>query len=131
MKLVIIFGVLSTFGSSVFANDLIGKKLKYIYTNGNEYELCFLSKSDLHWKSVKGEELGASANEKYTYSSIKKQIYHIGWVEKSGFAVSQIIDLNAMTVNAHLIYKKKKEENPVLEPAVGTIKVLKSKKCKI
>lgn len=111
------------------AADLSGMKLRYVYDNGNEFELCFHSPKSLTWKAVKGAEAGTTDTEAYSQSTIAPGIELIGWVEKSGFTVSQVLNLNDSRITAHLVFAEKPGDKPMLLTVRGRVEVIGKSAC--
>jgi hypothetical protein len=99
---------------NVFLSEKI---LEYNYGD-NVYEVNFESESKLHWKCVKGDEIGKEADEIYFSHRLSKQSLFISWIEKDGLGVSQVLNFKNKTVNTFLKIGKE------LIPLSGTLREL-------
>ncbi|WP_158839218.1 phenolic acid decarboxylase [Polaribacter sp. L3A8] len=97
--------------------SLKGKTFLYNYVD-YQYEVSFKSENQLHWKCIKGNELGREEDEHYKLQRINDYTLFISWVEKDGLGVSQVINLREYKVNSYLKIDKE------IMPLMGTIKEL-------
>ncbi len=81
--------------------NLEGKTLEYNYGN-TIYQVSFKSSNQLHWKCIKGDELGQEADETYFTHRLNSYSFFISWVEANDIGVSQVINLNENVVNCFL-----------------------------
>lgn len=84
------------------ASELSLKNFRYHYNNGAIYDVCFLSDQKLFWNGIQGDDAGNSATENYIHQKIDDQIYLVGWIEKSKYIVSQVLNLKQLTIHTHL-----------------------------
>lgn len=124
LKPILIISLLILFSISALCSELTGQSFRYSYENGNVYEVCFMSDSKLFWKAIAGDEIGASNSETYTYKMIDSSIHQVGWVEETGFTVSQVLNFKSLEVNSHLIFVETPGQNPTLLQVSGIIKKL-------
>jgi len=60
----------------------------------------FISDSTLHWKIVDEKGMITEADEKIKYKKINDHQFFVNWIEKTGLAVSQILDPKNGTATA-------------------------------
>ena len=77
---------------------LIGKKAKIIYPKFIAVAE-YLTDSTLHWKTTDNKTgTVATGDEKMVYRPLGNGLFFLNWIEQDGLTVSQVIDLNQMTV---------------------------------
>lgn len=81
--------------------NIEGKSLVYDY-GSYAYQLDFKSSDKLHWKCIKGDEKGKEADETYSTQRLNDATFFISWVESDGLGVSQVLNLEAMTIHCYL-----------------------------
>lgn len=81
-----------------------GKTFRIVYDNGSVFNIEYADANRLRWEGIEGPAKGESGSERYTIREISKGLYFIGWVEKDGLDVSQILDLNKMQAYSHITY---------------------------
>ena len=87
------------------------------------YETRYPDNSTFIWKSVKGSSMtgmqeGEEVTEKIKVLVPAPNSFLIGWVEKTGLGVTQLLNLDSLTV--HSFIRKENE----LTTESGTVKVL-------
>lgn len=84
--------------NSIHDFTLIGKKAKITYPEFIA-EPEYLSDSTLHWKTTNSNTGAvATGDEKMFYKPLGNGLFFLSWIEQDGLTVSQVIDLNQMTV---------------------------------
>lgn len=96
---------------------LSGKKLEYNYGE-YMYQLDFKSDKTLHWKCIKGDEIGKEADETYFTQRLNNNTFFVSWIEADGLGVSQVINLKDNTIKCFLKIEKE------IVPLSGTIREL-------
>ena len=75
----------------------------YLFDYGHyAYQITIDSQSQLTWELVKGEFEGPkSESDDYVFSWIDENILLLSWVEKSGFGLSNSLNLNTGELITH------------------------------
>lgn len=82
---------------------LIGNRFVLRYRSGLVVEASYPAANQLVWKSGKG-----SGTENASIDEIVPGVFFVSWLEKKGTSVSNVINLNANTVNSFVTYPGKK-----------------------
>lgn len=104
---------------------LIGKKAIITYPDFKA-EVTYSSDSTLHWKTT-ANGTSSEGDEKIFYKPLNDHQYFLNWIEKDGFSVSQVIDLQAKKVTTFSTFADEKSERGKRESAnmEGTVELLK------
>lgn len=89
--------------------DLIGKKAVLTYPDFTAY-MTYTSATSLHWKTIQKDGQVAEGDEVINYKKISNGIFFLNWIEKDGFTVSQIVDVQKGEVSAFLSFDDKESE---------------------
>lgn len=82
-------------------NEITGKSFEYNYGT-IVYRIKFKSADVLHWWCVEGDEKGKEDEETYHLQQLNSDMFFISWIEKDGTGVSQVLNLNDMTIHCFL-----------------------------
>lgn len=85
-------------------HTFIGKTFNITYDKKDIFKVKYVDDKKIQWEGIEGVSKGASGVENITYRQLSPGIFFINWLEKDGFSVSQILDLNKMTVYAYNTY---------------------------
>ncbi|WP_413511600.1 MoaF-related domain-containing protein [Myroides odoratus] len=102
----------SAIGRSNFKEEnleLIEKKAVLTYPDFTAY-MTYTSATSLHWKTVQKNGQIAEGDEVISYKKISNGIFFLNWIEKDGFTVSQIVDVQKGKVSAFLSFEDDKSE---------------------
>lgn len=80
---------------------LTGKTFQYDY-GAAVYKIHFTSEDALHWHCLEGDEQGREDDETYHVHALNADTFFISWIEKDGTGVSQVLNLQEMTVHCFL-----------------------------
>ncbi len=93
-------------------HSLIGKKVKYRYENGWEYNVHYESEKKVSYEVVSGP-FGSRKAYQVTYSrEVAPNVVMVGWYEETGTIVVQVVNLNAMQVTSFAGFPRWLFDNP-------------------
>ena len=94
------------------SHSLIGKKVKYRYENGWEYNVHYESGKKVSYEVVSGP-FGSRKAYQVTYSKeVAPNVVMVGWYEETGTIVVQVVNLNAMQVTSFAGFPRWLSDNP-------------------
>lgn len=78
-------------------DELIGKRLQFIYSSNDTYEHIYLNKNFYTWHCISGSECGLADTDKCYYYKIAENLYLFCWIEKIVPTLGLVIeDLDVM-----------------------------------
>ena len=84
-------------------NELIGKRVKYVYSNTEAYEHIYLNPNLYTWHCLEGIENGLADTDRCHYFKIAEALYLFVWREKIVPTLGVVmVDLNAMRTTGKL-----------------------------
>lgn len=81
--------------------SIVGKTFEYDYGD-SAYRVEYKSASILHWKAIKGEEIGRESDETYVLQQLNPYTFFLSWIEKDGLGASVVLNLKEKKINAFL-----------------------------
>jgi phenolic acid decarboxylase len=78
--------------------ELIGKRLLFEYESGLQVIGHYSSGTEVSWEALSGPAKGSRGSESVDMAEVSAGIFFVNWIEQSGTTVSQVLDLNKMTV---------------------------------
>lgn len=81
--------------------SIVGKTFEYDYGN-SAYRVEYKSASILHWKAIKGEEIGRESDETYVLQQLNLYTFFLSWIEEDGLGASVVLNLKEKKINAFL-----------------------------
>lgn len=82
-------------------SKLAGNAFEYNYGD-TVYRIHFKSEDTLHWHCVEGDEKGSEADETYHVHQLADNTFFISWIEADGTGVSQVLNLDEMSIHCFL-----------------------------
>jgi len=98
--------------------SLVGKTFEYDYGNAT-YRVQYKSAGTLHWKAIKGEEIGRESDETYVLQQLNPYTFFLSWIEEDGLGVSIVLNLKEKKINAFL------KIDAEIVPLSGTVSEIK------
>lgn len=87
--------------------DIVGKEAVLTYPTMTA-TVKYLSENQLHWQTTDKDGNTEEGTESLSYKRIDGQRFFLNWIEKDGTTVSQVLDLNTMTVSVYMSYADNK-----------------------
>lgn len=100
--------VILSFSGAAFATEPYIGQFLYQYEGGDTYRVTVLDAENMTWEAISGAEKGASGHEKPQRFKIANQVYFVTWVEKTGIAVTQVINLQSRRVISTIVDGKER-----------------------
>lgn len=91
---------------------LLGKKVKYRYENGWEYQVCYKSEDKVTYEVVSGPFGSRKAYQTTKSMEVAPGVYMVGWYEETGTIVVQVVNLNRMQVTSFAGFPRWVFDNP-------------------
>lgn len=98
--------------------SIVGKTFEYDYGNST-YRVEYKSANTLHWKAIKGEEVGRESDETYALQQLNAYTFFISWIEEDGLGATVVLNLKEKRINAFL-----KIDTEII-PLSGTVSEIK------
>ena len=84
-------------------NELVGKRIKYVYSKTEAYEHIYLNPNLYTWHCLQGIEKGLADTDRCHYYKIAERLYLFAWREKIIPTLGVVmVDLNAMKTTGKL-----------------------------
>ncbi|OPY78208.1 MAG: Phenolic acid decarboxylase PadC [Syntrophorhabdus sp. PtaU1.Bin153] len=95
-------------------HGLVGKRIKYRYANGWEYQVYYESEQKVSYEVISGPFAGRRAYQVTCSREVAPNIFMVGWYEETGTVVVQTVNLNAMEVTGFVAFPRWVFDNPAL-----------------
>jgi phenolic acid decarboxylase len=94
------------------AIPLVGKLLKYVYDNGWEYHVYYENEHKISYNVLGGPAGGRCAYQEVNCAEVAPNVFNVAWYEETGTVVSQVINLNSMTLYGFIAFPHWVWSNP-------------------
>jgi len=81
--------------------SIVGKIFEYDYGHAT-YRVQYKSADTLHWKAIKGEEIGKESDETYVLQQLNPYTFFLSWIEEDGLGATVVLNLKEKKINAFL-----------------------------
>lgn len=82
---------------------IVGKEVLLTYPTMTA-KVKYLSEDKLHWRTTSQDGHIEEGVETLSYERIDGRKFFLNWIEQDGTTVSQVLDLDAMTVSVYMSY---------------------------